>query len=216
MTIIQRPHINLMVNLGLYLGGAKDSSIVIPSNEDLNNYKKEGKYYIGASGEKVKNTPASVSGFSLVVIKNASYTNGVTQLFIPSNVNEMYMRQYTNNPNQWLSWSKIVDTSKPEIKAITYSDNQSQDAGGGSYYTMESNGRIILNIGVVTTIGNDGKKVVAILPTNLRPQRIIYFPTYQNIDKCGTGYLDTDGTLNIQGQANTQVTAIAQISYFSR
>lgn len=116
------------------------------------------------------------------------------------------------------TWNPLggAATEKPQLVPLNYLDETSQNAGGGSYFTLEANGRVTLDIGVDTTMDNGANKTILQLPTNARPQRIIYFPTYQNSDKCGTGFVDTDGSVIIQGPSGQKITAIAQVSYFCR
>lgn len=204
----------MMEKLGKKLGGVKEQiSAPIPPKSDLNTYTKEGMYYIGADGISITNTPFSTNSFSLVVIKNAFYVDGVTQIFIDYQSPKIYSRNYTGQPLQWNEWAGYMTNQCPTDVQLPLTPEW-QNRHGGCFYNVEQNGRVTVTIGATTvdTAGASGSMIIGRLPTEYAPKKTFYFPCVSSY-KAITGYVTTSGSVGVLSDELITV-AYGQFSFF--
>ena len=77
----------------------------IPSNEDLNDYKDEGRYRTTsvANGNSISNKPCT-GAFVMNVFDGLSYK---IQMYIPFSADCIYIRRYQNSSTTWSPWYKF-------------------------------------------------------------------------------------------------------------
>ena len=88
--------------LKILLGGMRQT---IPSNEDLNDYKDEGRYRTTsvANGNSISNKPCN-GAFVMNVFDGNSYK---IQMYIPFSADSIYIRRYQNSSTTWSPWYKF-------------------------------------------------------------------------------------------------------------
>lgn len=77
----------------------------IPSNEDLNDYKDEGRYRTtsAANGNSISNKPCN-GAFVMDVFDGIS---SKIQMYIPFSSDSIYIRRYQNSSTTWGPWYKF-------------------------------------------------------------------------------------------------------------
>jgi hypothetical protein len=116
----------------------KQNFKLIPSGDDLNNYKQNGVYVSAQSSNKIKNLPIyfgsdSAGAFTLVVtgISNSSYTTQI--LYTIGEPPYIYVRNQYNwqTPWTWTSWHRLINEEQISYKSIVNinAENRSVEPG---------------------------------------------------------------------------------------
>ena len=111
------------------------SVTIIDDNSDLNNFTKNGWYYIGYASN-IANAPVQSGRRYLNIINIASL---VLQIFYYPSTKSVYMREYGDN--MWGSWSLINDfgTDTKLVESTNYSNSQIYDNTGTDITVMSYN-----------------------------------------------------------------------------
>ena len=177
-----------------------------------------GEYYIGGVGEGAANTPYPAGSFSLKVEYNASWGNGVKQIWSSYYGNDTWTRVLDNHV--WSPWLKLATATPPQEHALPLAEGKA----GVDYnaFRKDQNGRVTLFVSIRRADGADftGYEGAFTLPEGYRPYR----NEIRRIDLVGAdggpaGYahlhIYSDGNAGIAGFGTGVKTAFCECGFWS-
>lgn len=162
----------------------------LQTNEDLNNIKIPGAYYVNGRAESIKNRPPSLLNYCFILrVFNTCYNTNYYQTYIEQVTGNIWIRYF--NGNIWNQWIKIANTNDiPSLDGYATQDwvnQQIQDITGGSvtadwvksnYYPLKASQYYTIN---EATAFSDLKIGITVINSNNIPDKSPIIPNNANL-----------------------------------